>query len=84
MLELPSYGVVPFDDEVRRSFMQEKPVPFIIRKPNCPAAVAIRKTAAKLSGGKEIASDSAAVQTPATKPKGESFFAKLFAIFRRK
>ena len=45
MLELPVYGIIPFDDEVRKSFMQERVSPVIVRKPDCPASEAIMKTA---------------------------------------
>ncbi|MDO8538384.1 MAG: cell division ATPase MinD [archaeon] len=77
MLELPLYGVVPFDDEVRKSFMQEKVQPLILRKPNSPAAIAIRKIAAKLDGMpiefKNVSSGSFIGR----------FFNSLFSIFRR-
>lgn len=76
MLELPSYGIIPYDDEVRKSFMQEKPVPFLVRKSNCPAAVAIRKVAARITGSK--------VSTVDITVKKQSFFSKLLSIFRRK
>ncbi len=50
MLELPVFGIIPFDDEVRKSFMQQKVAPVMLRKPKSSAAVAIQKTAAKLAG----------------------------------
>ena len=50
MLELPVYGRIPYDAEVRKSFMQEKVSPVIIRRPEAPASAAIHKTAAKLAG----------------------------------
>lgn len=50
MLELPVYGKIPYDDEVRKSFMQEKVSPVIIRRPEAPASGAIHKSAAKLAG----------------------------------
>lgn len=50
MLELPVYGRIPYDPEVRRSFMQEKVSPVIIRRPDAPASIAMQKTAAKLAG----------------------------------
>jgi septum site-determining protein MinD len=50
ILELPVLGSVPYDDEVRRSFMQENMMPFILRSPSCPAAIALQKIAARLAG----------------------------------
>lgn len=50
MLELPSFGTVPFDPEVRKSFMQEHVLPVVLRQPNCNAAKSIRSVAAKIAG----------------------------------
>lgn len=50
VLELPCYGIVPYDIEVRKSFMQEKVSPVIMRSPNSPASAAITKIAAKIAG----------------------------------
>ncbi|MEK6958009.1 MAG: cell division ATPase MinD [archaeon] len=50
MLELPVIATVPYDDEVRRSFMQETIMPVMVRKPGTPAAIAIQRAAAKLAG----------------------------------
>jgi septum site-determining protein MinD len=50
MMELPVYGSVPFDEEIRKSFLQEKVSPVMIRMPNTPAAVAVRKIVARLTG----------------------------------
>lgn len=50
ILELPSFGSVPFDPEVRKSFMQEKVLPVVLRAPNTPASKAIRSVAAKIAG----------------------------------
>jgi len=50
MLELPVYGVVPYDPEVRKSFMREKVQRIILSKPKSPAAVAMRKVAARIAG----------------------------------
>jgi len=74
MLELPYYGMIPFDPEVRRSFV-ENIDPVIIRKPQSPAARAINDIAYKLSGKRleEI--------SPEKKP---SFFSKIFEKFLRK
>ena len=50
MLELPVLATVPYDDEMRRSFMLETASPVMMRKPNAPSAVAIQRAAAKLAG----------------------------------
>lgn len=50
MLELPVYGQVPYDEEVRKSFLQENVSPVVIRKPNSPASVEMQKIAAKIGG----------------------------------
>ncbi|HLC79324.1 MAG TPA: cell division ATPase MinD [archaeon] len=50
MLELPILATIPFDDEVRRSTMQESPTPLLIARPSAPASQAIQKAAAKLAG----------------------------------
>ena len=77
MLELPVYGKIPYDPEVRRSFMQENVQPVILRKPNAPAVIEFKRIAMKLTGKK----------TP-LKEKKEStvkgIFEKIAAIFGRK
>ncbi|HLC92518.1 MAG TPA: cell division ATPase MinD [archaeon] len=50
MLELPVFAIVPYDDDLRRSAMQESPSPIMMSKPGSPAAVGIQKAAAKLAG----------------------------------
>jgi septum site-determining protein MinD len=75
MLELPVLGVVPFDDEVRRSFMQGKVSPVSVRKPDAIAVPEFMKVAQRLSGIKLVEE---------AKPKKQGFFAKLFAKFRKK
>lgn len=50
ILELPSFGSIPFDPEVRKSFMQEKVSPVILRAPHAPASKAFRMIAAKIAG----------------------------------
>ncbi|NMA44778.1 MAG: AAA family ATPase [Candidatus Diapherotrites archaeon] len=74
ILELPVFGLVPFDAEVRKSFMQQKIAPVIIRKPDSPASVEIQKIASRLTGIK-------VADTP-TEKKG--FFAKLFSFFSKR
>ena len=75
MLELPVYGSVPYDPEVRKSFMQEKVSPVMVRKPDCPAAQEIAKIASKMTGLK--------VSDIATGKK-QGFFSRLFSVFRKK
>ncbi|HPM85729.1 MAG TPA: cell division ATPase MinD [archaeon] len=75
MLELPSYGSVPYDPEVRKSFMQEKIAPVIIRKPSSPASQEISKIASRFTG----------VKMPQTQEvKKVGFLEKLFSFFKRK
>ena len=45
ILELPVYGAVPYDPEVRKSFMQQKVLPVIARKPDSIAAKELQKVA---------------------------------------
>jgi septum site-determining protein MinD len=75
MLELPIYGMVPYDSEVRKSFMQENVAPVIIRCPDSPASVAIQKMAAKLSG--------VSIEIRPTKKQG-GIFSRLFGFLGRK
>jgi len=75
MLELPIYGTIPYDAEVRRSFMQQNVQPIMIRKPTSPAAIAIRKVAAKIVGVRPS-------EFLAGEKKG--FLSRLFSKFRRK
>ena len=77
MLELPVYGKVPYDTEVRRSFMQEKVQPVILRKPCTPAALEFKKIAMKLTG-KKVA------MTPHKKSSLEKLIEKIASIFRKK
>ena len=75
ILELPIYGLVPFDDELRQSFIQEKPVPLMVRNPGSPAALAIQKTASKLAG-LPVQFDLGA--------RREGFLSRLLSIFKRR
>lgn len=78
MLELPVYGLIPYDEEVRKSFMQEKISPVIVRRPSSPASVAIEKIAMKLSGKQVV------FEVPKKQSFFSSFFSKLFSFFKRK
>lgn len=71
MLELPVYGSIPFDDRVRKDFLQEKVMPILIRKPDAPASIAIKKIAEKISGAK--------IPAEKGKEKVVSFFKKTTA-----
>jgi len=75
MLELPVYGTIPYDSEVRRSFMQQKVQPIILRKPTSSAAIAMRKVAAKVVGIK------AREFMKGDKKRG--FLSRLFGRFKR-
>jgi septum site-determining protein MinD len=77
ILELPVWGRVPYDDEVRKSFLQEKVAPVMMRNPTCNAAIEMKKVAARIGGYSLEKSD-----TVSTKKKG--FFARLLGIFRRR
>ncbi|MFA6268267.1 MAG: cell division ATPase MinD [archaeon] len=74
MLELPIYGNIPYDPEVRKSFMQEKVAPVIVRKPDCPASEEITKIASRVTGLK--------VTDTAVKKVG--FLEKFFSFFKKK
>jgi len=54
ILELPIYGIVPFDNEIRKTFLLKDSKPIILRKPNSPATKAFKQTALKLSGKSTI------------------------------
>ncbi|MBU0635937.1 cell division ATPase MinD [Candidatus Micrarchaeota archaeon] len=77
MLELPSYGTIPFDQEVRKSFMQEKVQPVILRAPNAIASRALRSVAGRIAGVQ--------LKEPAKEPGGlAKLFKSLGSIFKRK
>jgi len=79
MLELPCYGSIPYDDEMRKSFMQEKVAPVMLRVPNSPSAKAIERIAAKIAGLPTEAEQAAKPRTGIA-----SIFKSLFAIFSKK
>jgi len=74
MLELPVYGNVPYDPEVRKSFMQEKVAPVVVRKPDCPASEEITRIASRITG----------LKSEAPKAKSAGFLAQLFSLFKKK
>ncbi|MCD6247132.1 MAG: cell division ATPase MinD [Candidatus Diapherotrites archaeon] len=74
ILELPCYGIIPFDKEVRKTFIGKGNQPIILRKPDSPAAKAITLAANKISGKKVEPEDIG---------KG-SIFSRILSIFKRK
>lgn len=50
MLELPVYGVVPYDVEMRHSFVKDKVVPVMLRNKQAKSCVEIQRLAARLAG----------------------------------
>ena len=74
MLELPIYGTVPYDPEVRKSFMQEKVAPVLVRVPKCPASEEITRVASRLTGMKPQ-------DAPAKKG---GLFGWFFGLFKKK
>ncbi len=78
LLELPVIVTVPFDDEMRKSFMQDSLAPVMISKPGTPGALALQIAAAKLAG----------LPVQAEQPQGGggigAFFGKLFGFLRPK
>ena len=74
ILELPIYGVVAYDAEVRKSFMQQKVAPVSIRKPTCEAGLEFTKIASRLTG----------LKAPETKVEKQGFLSKLISKFKRK
>jgi len=77
ILELPVIGEVPYDDEVRKSFLQENVSPLVIRKPKNPASIAIQKIAAKIGGYKIEETAEAAGQ------EKKGLLARILSIFGR-
>ena len=84
MLELPVYGTIPYDHKVRKSFLQERVSPVMLREPRTPAAQAIRKIAEKLGGvsareGKE----KERLEEFMAKREKKGFFSRLFGFFKK-
>jgi septum site-determining protein MinD len=74
LMELPSYGSIPFDIEVRKTFLEKNVMPVIIRKPKSPASIAFKNIALKLCGKQEE-----------TIEKKESFITRLLnKLFKKK
>lgn len=85
MLELPVYGKIPFDEEMRKTFLMKKVEPVILRNPRTFAVQAIRGVASKLSGIKLSSEEEASARGRASAPGSEGgFFKGLFSIFSKK
>ena len=52
MMELPSYGKIPFDEVVRQNFYYKQIIPIIIKQPNIIASLEIKNIALRLLGNK--------------------------------
>jgi len=78
LLELPIYGIIPYDGEVRKTFLNEKGGPLMVRAPESPAAIAVQKTASKIAGI-EISIASEKKSNPIA-----AFFSALLSIFSSK
>jgi len=74
MLELPVFGNIPYDDEVRKSFMQGKVIPVSVRKPDAISVREFERIASRLTG---LKAKEESVKRP-------GFFSRLFAKFGRK
>ncbi len=75
MLELPCYGVIKYDDNLRKDFLDLGSPPLVIRNPNSPSYEGFKQVASKLSGVPEY-------KFP--KEKKQGFLSWLFSIFFRK
>jgi len=79
MLELPSYGRIPYSEDIRESFLLKKIKPLLIHNPNCAAANSFRAVARRITG-KELDT------SKKEKKKGifSGFFSALGNIFKKK
>ncbi|MDD3159916.1 MAG: cell division ATPase MinD [Candidatus ainarchaeum sp.] len=74
MLELPCYGALSSDEEIRRSFMLQHPLPISVRKKDSKATKEFEKIASRLTGLK--------IEEKAVVKKG--FFSRLLGKLRFK
>lgn len=74
MLEVPSYGTIPYSLDVRESFLLKKIKPLLIHNPNSPSSNSFRYIARRLSGREVAMKD---------KKKG-GFFAFIKRLFSKK
>lgn len=75
MLELPSYGKIPYSDDIREAFLLKKIKPTLVHNPSSSAANSFRYIARKISGRE--------VEIKEYKEK-TGFFAFLKRLFSRK
>ncbi len=75
MLELPCYGIIPYDDNLRRDFLDLNSLPLVLRDPKSKSYDGFKQVAAKISGVSES-------KFPTEKKQG--FLSWLFSIFHRK
>jgi septum site-determining protein MinD len=73
MMELPSYGAIPFDEVVRENFYYKQIVPIMLKTPNTPASIAIKNIAARMLGKDNYVAE-----------KSTGFFAWLTGLFGKK
>lgn len=73
ILELPIYGSVPFDSEVRKTFMQQKVAPVSIRSPSSMATKEFQKIASRLTG----------IKVMEEKEKKLGFLQRILARFKK-
>jgi septum site-determining protein MinD len=79
MLELPSYGKIPYSDEIRESFLLKKIKPVLVHNPSCVSANSFRAVARRLSG-KEVDTDI----KPEKKKLFSGFFSKIKKMFSKR
>ncbi|MDZ4256255.1 MAG: cell division ATPase MinD, partial [archaeon] len=77
MLELPVYAVIPYDVEMRHSFIKDKVVPVILRNPQAKSCIEVQKLAARLAG-LPIHGDSHPTPRQGILASIASFFSRLF------
>ncbi|HOZ35432.1 MAG TPA: cell division ATPase MinD [archaeon] len=79
MLELPSYGKIPYSDDIRESFLLKKIKPLLIHNPNCSAANSFRAIARKITG-----KETEVINTEKKKGLFSGFFEALGKMFKKK
>ena len=79
MLELPSYGKIPYSEDIRESFLLKKIKPVLVHNPSCSSANSFRAVARRISG-KEVDTDI----KPEKKKLFSGFFTALKNIFKKK
>jgi septum site-determining protein MinD len=73
MLELPVYGTIPYDDEMRHSFLKDRAVPLMLRNPQAKSSVEIQRLAARLAG----------LPVQVSEKKSSGFLAGIMGFFSR-